>query len=381
MLGVLAALRASRLPTPDTSPLPPALLHALRQSGDWISSWWTAGAFGVLTLLLVTLSLRTRGARRVAVAVLAVLSLSLGASIAVNSYVGYLPDIAAARAFLAGQGLLKEHPTVVGSRKGDERHGAVRIEKVPAPDTVRMPAASTWIYTPPGYDPSGARRYPVVYLIHGEPGTSSDWFAGGQAAGILDNLIAAGLVGPMIVVAPDVNGIGNRDTECLDSTRGGSQVETYLTAVLVPWVDTHLATAADRAHRIIGGMSSGGYCAMNLGLRHQDLYGTILGIMPYENPGVGGRAMLSTEGELAAHDVAAYLPTLPIVQPLHVFVDVAGTEISAQEGIEGAHLVELLRARGVPVEFRAEPGQSHTWRMARQALAPGLVFASQHLPR
>jgi len=381
MLGVLTALGASRLPTPDTGPLTPAVLRALRESTDWISSWWTAAAFGALTVLLVALSMRTRGARRVAVAVLAVLSLSLGASVAVNSYVGYLPDVTAARAFLAGQGLLQQHPAMVGSRRGNERRGAVRIEKIPVPDAVRMPAASTWIYTPPGYDPSGATRYPVVYLIHGEPGTSSDWFAGGQAAGIVDNLIAAGLVRPMIVVAPDVNGIGNHDTECLDSTRGGSQVETYLATVLVPWVDAHLATAADRGHRIIGGMSSGAFCAMDQGLRHQDLYGTILAFIPYENPGAGARGMLSTEAELAAHDVAAYLPTLPIVQPLHVFVDVPGNAVTGQVGIEGAHMVGLLRARAVVVEFRAEPGQAHTWRMARQALAPGLVFASRHLPR
>ncbi len=368
------------LPTPDSSPLPPELLAALGTGGDWISSWWTAAALGTLTLLLVLLSLRTRGARRVAVSALSVLSLSLGASVAVNTYVGYLPDVAAARAFLAGQGLLRTHPVAVASRPGDERHGAVRIERIPVPTALRMPASATWVYTPPGYDPTAATRYPVVYLIAGEPGTSSDWFAGGQAAGLLDNLIASGLVRPMIAVAPDVNGIGTSDTECLDSTRGGSQVETYLTTVLVPWVDSHLATAADRTHRIIGGMSSGGFCAMDQGLRHQDLYGTILGIMPFENPGAGGRAMLSSQAELAEHDIAAYLPTLPIVQPLHVFVDVPGKAVGLQEGIEAAHMVGLLRTRGVDVTFRAETGQGHTWRMARLALAPGLLLASQQLP-
>ncbi len=197
---------------------------------------------------------------------------------------------------------------------------------------------------------------------------------------MLDRLIDTGLVRPMIVVAPDVNGIGNDDTECLDSTRGGAQVETYLTKVLVPWVDGHLATATDRGHRIIGGMSSGGFCAMDQGLRHQDLYATILAIAPYENPGEGGRAMLRSDAELAAHDVGAYLPSLRIVRPLQVFVDVPGNDVAGQEGVEAAHMVALLRARGVPVEFRAERGQAHTWRMARVALAPALVFASDHLP-
>ncbi len=165
MIGVLGAhptLRMAPLPTPDTTPLPPALTAALGHDGDWISSWWTVAALVVLTALLIALSLRTRGARRLAVSVLAVLSLSLGVTIGVNAYVGYLPDVMAARFLLVGQGLLAANPATVGRRAGDVRRGAVRIERIPAPAPLRMPRASTWIYTPPGYDPSGSTRYPVA---------------------------------------------------------------------------------------------------------------------------------------------------------------------------------------------------------------------------
>ena len=61
------------------------------------------------------------------------------------------------------------------------------------------------IYTPPGYETSGDRRYPVLYLLHGMGGDEEAWLTQGRAAQILDNLIAEGAVEPMIVVMPNGN--------------------------------------------------------------------------------------------------------------------------------------------------------------------------------
>ncbi len=58
-----------------------------------------------------------------------------------------------------------------------------------------------FVYTPPGYDPRAARRrYPVLYLLHGFSDDASGWTSVGQAHVILDNLIAARKVVPMLVV-------------------------------------------------------------------------------------------------------------------------------------------------------------------------------------
>ncbi len=285
-----------------------------------------------------------------------------------------MPSLAAARVLLVGHGIGGLGPEATGTATT----GALEPVHIPVPPELHMPDATTWIYTPPGYDPS-TTRYPVVYLIHGEPGTSSDWVAGGDAAHTMDVLVDAGLVPPMILVSPEVNGITNTDTECLDSTRGGPQVETYLLDVLVPWVDAHLATIPDPEHRIIGGMSAGAFCAVDQGLRHQDVFSTILAILPYVNPGTDGGDMLSTPAELAAHDVAGYLPDLALPRPVPVFVDVPGDDLHSEEAAQAATLVRLLTARGEPLEYRAEPHQHHTWTMARTALPYALVFAAQHL--
>ena len=367
--------------TPDEArALPAHVLRALHGAADALGSWWTVAALAAIGVALVVLTVRRVRRRRRwwPAAIAAVLAAALTVAAGVNAYAGYLPSIDALRVTLASQGIGSfGSPDLTDP--GTARTGVVHAVSIPVPSALRMPDATTWVYTPPDYQPAST-RYPVVYLIHGEPGTSSDWLAGGDAAHTMDVLIDAGLIRPMILVMPDVNGVTDQDTECLDSTTGGPQVETYLLDVVVPWADAHLATIADPEHRVIGGMSAGAYCAVDQGLRHQDVFSTILAIVPYVEPGAGGRRMLSTSAQYDAHDVARYLPTLVLPRQVAVFVDVPGRELASEEAAQAATLVRLLTARGEQVEYRAEPHQFHTWTMARTALPYALVFASEHLP-
>ncbi|MGV8976801.1 MAG: alpha/beta hydrolase [Cellulomonas sp.] len=343
--------------------LPPDVLVALRDNQDLLVTWWPMVVVVGLAAALIVQGVRRhrRGRRAWPARTGAGLALVVAAGLGLNAWVGYVPSIVAAVQ------LATAHETV-----GTAATGAVAPVRITAPAALRMPASTTWVYTPPGYDPRGSTRYPVVYLIHGTPGTSADWVIGGDVAHTMDVLIARHLVRPMIVVAPDVNGVGRWDTECLDSTRGGSQVETYLDRVIVPWVDAHYTTAADWSHRVVGGMSSGGFCALDQGLRHPELFGAIIAIEAYDNPGSGGRAMLTTDAEYAAHSPGAYLPTMTFVHPVTVFLDAGG---AAREGdaSEAAGLAAQLAARGQPVVFRIEPGQFHTWTTARIAIPYGLM--------
>src|SRR5579864_1727223 len=59
-----------------------------------------------------------------------------------------------------------------------------------------------YVYTPPGYDPSAKKAYPVLYLLHGYSDDASGWTAVGRANVIFDNLVAQGKIKPMIVVMP-----------------------------------------------------------------------------------------------------------------------------------------------------------------------------------
>jgi enterochelin esterase-like enzyme len=82
----------------------------------------------------------------------------------------------------------------------DVPHGVIHIAwyRSGTLDAVR----SMHVYTPPGYD-GGAEKYPVFYLLHGAGDDDSGWSTIGRAGFILDNLVAANKVVPMIVVMPN----------------------------------------------------------------------------------------------------------------------------------------------------------------------------------
>jgi enterochelin esterase-like enzyme len=376
-----------RADDPPGSTLPPDVLEELAGGGDWISSWWTVVVAVVLAALLVLWALRRRRAGRWSwpLWIVSGLGVLFSLGIAANIVVGYAPNVAAARVTLSSWGIGSPpaplaHGTAEAST-GSTDSGRVEAVHVPAPAADKMPGTSlTWVYTPPGYQEKTSQRYPVVYLVHGSPGAGGDWFAAGNVPRAMDVLLAHRLVEPMIVVGMDVNGTGPsaEDTECLDSTTGGSQVETYLSETVVPWVDGQYRTLDDWGHRTIGGFSSGGFCALDQGLRHPDLYGTILALDTTGDPGTGGQAMLATQAQWDQHDVTAYATTVALPHPVALFVDIAG----ADHGQPRADLTSIaadLRAGGQDVVVREEKGLDHTWNFARQAIPYGLVFASDHM--
>lgn len=67
------------------------------------------------------------------------------------------------------------------------------------------------VYTPPGYDPSARKRYPVLYLLYGYSDDPTAWSAVGRANVILDNLIVRGQAKPTIIVMP----LGYPRTTCI----------------------------------------------------------------------------------------------------------------------------------------------------------------------
>ncbi|NIZ92614.1 esterase family protein [Kineosporiaceae bacterium B12] len=339
----------------------PGVLRELQPPSAWLDSWPLAAAVCALAaLLLVALVVRRRRWRLLLAP--AVLATVLAAATVANALSAYVPTPQALRFLVTGH--------VGGSG------GVVETVSIGAP-ALHVPASTTYVYLPPGYRP-GAHRYPVAYLLHGSPGRSTDWFAAGDAAHTLDVLIRHHLVPPMLVVAPDTNGGGLRDTECLDDPHGGPQVETYLRSVVVPYVDAHFSTDPRPAARIIGGMSAGGFCALDQGLRHRDTYGPVLAIEPYGDPGAAWARRL-TPAQFAAVSPSHYLPTIALPAPVPVFLDIGATAAAADQA-DTDHVEAELRARGGPVLRRDEAGQGHTWNTARIALPYGLVFAARFLP-
>lgn len=136
-----------------------------------------------------------------------------------------------------------------------------------------------YVYTPPGYDPSSHKHYPVLYLLHGYSDDASAWSTAGRANIILDNLIARAEAKPMIVVMP--LGYGTMDivkkgwARVREPGLWQENVNKFTEALLdevMPQVEKSYHASKDRQSRAIAGLSMGGTESLVTGLNHLDRF-------------------------------------------------------------------------------------------------------------
>ncbi len=138
------------------------------------------------------------------------------------------------------------------------------------------------IYTPAGYEQSGNRRYPVLYLLHGSGGDEDEWINFGRAVQILDNLIHQGKAEPMIMVmtnghvhlegAPGENSWGyyKPDHALGRGTAPGAFELSF--PDIIKFIDSNYRTYADKAHRAIAGLSMGGGHSMTISRYYENTF-------------------------------------------------------------------------------------------------------------
>lgn len=342
--------------------------HRRRQAARRAGSAWVAGR-----------------RRTVVAAVLAAVLSLLAVADGVNHYFGYLPRagdlVAASWPTVPATQVLppQDPPPGSGSRlsralahPSTHPHGAVVA--VPVADRAsHFGRHDAQAYLPPQYFTDPSRRFPVLYLLHGSPGVPEDWLRGGEAAVAGEQSARAGH--PVIIVVPRASHGWLDDSECVDSRT--EKVDTYVTSDVVAAVDAGLRTQADRAHRGIAGMSAGGFCALNLGLRHHDEFSVILDMSGLTRPThEGGDAALFGPGAAGAtaaraNTPADYLPGLHGPLPA-VWLDCGTGDKEVRPGL--TVLRGQLESAGAAVTMHVRPG-SHTFHVWVPALRESLSWA------
>ncbi len=128
-----------------------------------------------------------------------------------------------------------------------------------------------YVYLPPQYSAQPTRRFPVLYLRHGNGDNETAWPFEGRAGVILENLIAHGKAVPMVIVMPygESNATGGGSPEGIDA------LYRELRDDIMPLVEKRYRVRTDRQSRAIAGLSMGGGQALTIGLKHLDRFAWI----------------------------------------------------------------------------------------------------------
>ncbi len=214
------------------------------------------------------------------------------------------------------------------------------------------------VYTPPGYDASAAKAYPVLYLLHGWSGLADSWVREGQANFILDNLLAAGKIKPMVVVMPQGYGDMSFVENGFDIWRDPVPVEhntqlfmRMLTEEIMPLAEGAYRISREREGRAITGLSMGGLEALDTGLHNTDKFAWIGGFSSAVHN-------LDYEHQLAGLDAKT------------ADVKLLWIACGTGDGLIDANrkLAAFLKAKGMPVTQVETPGL-HVWTVWRDNLA------------
>jgi len=222
------------------------------------------------------------------------------------------------------------------------------------------------VVMPEKLDP--ARRYPVIYLLHGAYGSYRDW---PERTRLLQ--YAAGR--PFIVVCPDGGEFG-----WYADTPSGGRIESFIIEDLIADVDSRFPTMAKREGRAIAGLSMGGHGALSLAARHPELFcsaSSMSGILALENhPGkwhLDERfgSLAETSAKWYEHSVAKLVDRFTSAS-IALYFD-TGTSDKTGAVADNRLVHELLTNRGVAHTYAEFPGD-HTWRYWDWRLPVHLAF-------
>jgi cytochrome c peroxidase len=223
------------------------------------------------------------------------------------------------------------------------------------------------VYTPPGYE-RGRGRYPVFYLLHGAGDCDDSWSSVGRAGFILDNLIAARKVRPMVVVMPSGHIRPWETRPRAAAPAGGAPAAPPADAFeqdflndIMPFVEQHYRVYRDQRHRAIAGLSMGGSQTLNIAMEDLTRFGYI-GV--YSSGLIGsfggrrGGAASEAVGPTWEEQHAAVLDDARLKPGLRLFWFATGRDDFLIE--TSRRTVELLQKHGFKVVFRESEG-GHTW--------------------
>ena len=234
------------------------------------------------------------------------------------------------------------------------------------------------VYLPPGYDQNPTQRYPVFYLLHGFPGSPDGFIRTVRVGVVEDTLFAKHQLQPMILVMPFGSTGVFTDREWANGISPHQGWETFVVRDVVRAIDARYRTIPTGAARALGGLSEGGYAALNLGFHHPKEFHVLESWSGYEKASDVGSIFGHRRPLLERNSPLMTLPRAArTLRRDHTYIWMySGKEDSLEH--QNLRFAAELRRLHVPHRFFLVSG-GHNWALWRGNAWQALTVASTHL--
>lgn len=245
------------------------------------------------------------------------------------------------------------------------------------------------IYLPDAYVAEPARRFPVIYLLHGHGGDGAAWLDLGGLRSVADRMIADGRLPPSIIVMPSAQKGWYVDS----AAPGGGRWQTAILDDLTDAIDRRYRTLTTREGRAVAGYSMGGYGALRFALLEPDRFAVAASLSGALFPDVKAAAdfpafqiaffgaAFGATFDPRAFNAASPWRSLagdgPAGDAPALYLAVGDRDIPILKAGNEAFR-HALAAAGVPAEYHLVPG-GHDWRLWATQLEPMLAFVGRNL--
>ena len=262
-------------------------------------------------------------------------------------------------------------PSMVELPGAPQQRGIVRGANVPAGKLTEEKIASkilnaerkAWIYAPAGYDARRTTAYPVLICFDGTLYGADD---GIGVPAILDNLIAAREIAPMIAVFIAQSPQPQRNIELSNN----APFADFIAKELLPQMRKKWRITDNPAETVACGSSAGGLAALYLAFRHPDAVGNVLAQSAALWP---GEQRDNPEHEWLARqfESSPKLQIRVVLQP--GVLEIVQTPLAGPSILRAnRHLRDVLTAKGYEVHYTEVAG-GHEPLAWRGGIAPGLI--------
>lgn len=203
------------------------------------------------------------------------------------------------------------------------------------------------VVLPPGYAEHPKTQYPVIFLLHGGHGDERDFEDKAALTSVLHQLYLSDRLPPSLVITPDGNDRRGSspfwDSNYYDGPNG--KVGTLIGQDMVQMIRSRYRVRPEPSLWAMGGLSSGGWGALNLGVLYHRQFHTLFSHSGY---------FIDHSGPRNSPQVTIKALSPAERQPLRIYLDAGKSDEKYLTATQD--FAQVLQTLGVSHEFHVFPG-------------------------